>query len=84
MATTATSLLIEALPSGTGSRAQFYAGYKEVITFGHYQEVWIKLHDLEVKASAFSCSFDKPLTVFKETQIHTWKWIKYSVITNTA
>lgn len=39
MPTTATSLLIEALPSGIGSRAQFYAGYKEVIIFGHYQEV---------------------------------------------
>lgn len=52
--TTVTSLLIEHLPPGTGSRLLFHVGYKEVITFGHYQQVCIKLHDLEVKASAFS------------------------------
>lgn len=45
---------IEHLPSGTGSRPLFHVGYKEVITFGHYQQVCIKLHDLAVKASAFS------------------------------
>lgn len=71
MPTTVTSLLIEPLPSGTGSRALFHAGYKEVITFGHYEQVCIKLQDLEVKASAFSYSFAKPLIVFKETQTHT-------------
>lgn len=53
MPTTVMSLLIEPLPPGTGSRALFHAGYKEVITFGHYQQVCIKLHDLEVKACAF-------------------------------
>lgn len=69
MPTTVTSLLTEPLPPGTGSRALFHAGYKEVITFGHYQQVCIKLHDLQ--ACAFSYSFPKPLTVFKETQTHT-------------
>lgn len=71
MPTTVTSPLIEALPSGTGSRALFHAGYKEVITFGHYQQILIKFHDLEVKASAFTYSFAKQLTVPKETQTHT-------------
>lgn len=52
--TTVTSLPTEHLPSGTGSRPLFHVGYKEVITFGHYQRVCIKLHDLEVKASAIS------------------------------
>lgn len=35
-------------------KTTFHVGYKEVITFGHYQQVCIKLYDLEVKASAFS------------------------------